>query len=86
MKTKDVLSVMRPGTFVNIYQMPIERIDRSGAEVCRQVGEITDVLGSCQNFLEFDVVLIEQRGGLMTIVCKANPAQEAVTIAAFYGL
>ena len=86
MKTKDVLSVMRPGTVVNIYQMPIERIDRSGAEVCRQVGEITYVLGSGQNFLEFDVVLIEQRGGLMTIVCKANPSQEAATIAAFYGL
>lgn len=85
MKTKDVLSVMRPGTVVNIYQVPIERIDKSGADVCRQVVEITTLLRSNQNYLEFDVVRIEQRGGLMTIVCKANPAQEAATIAAFYG-
>ena len=86
MKTKDVISVMRPGTVVNIYQVPIERIDKSGAEVCRQVGEITTMLRSNQNYLEFDVVRIEQRGGLMTVVCKANPEQEAATIAAFYGL
>lgn len=86
MKTKDVLSVMRPGTVVNIYQVPIERFDKSGVEVCRQIGEITALLQANQNYLEFDVVRIEQRGGLMTIVCKASQEQEAATIAAFYGL
>lgn len=85
MKTTDVLSVMRPETVVNIYQVPIERFGKSGAEVCRQVGEITTLLSSGQNYLEFDVVRIEHRAGLMTIVCKADAAQEAATVAAFCG-
>lgn len=84
MVVADILDIIPHGTVVHVFQMPIERFDPCGEPVLRQTGEVAVLLASQQNYLEFEAVKLEQRGGIMSITCKASPAQERATIEAFY--
>ena len=84
MKTKELLGIIPPGTVVKVRQEPIARIDSGKDPVLRQYGEVSVLLDSDQNYLDFEATRLNQEAGILCILCKADAAQEAATVSTRY--
>ena len=84
MRTRELLEVIPRGKVVKVRQEPITRIDSGKEPVLRQYGEVSVLLGSGQNYLDFEVTRLGQEAGILCVLCKADAEQEARTVAARY--
>lgn len=82
MTVKEFMALWVDNVSMAIYQEPIAGIDKSSHLVRRQSGSVDMLINSNQNYLDFNVVNLQDDDGVIVVVCRANQEQEQRTIKA----
>lgn len=80
MTVSELLPIIRPGTFVRVEQAPIKGVDTCEAPVLCQLADVETLADSKQDYLNFEVVYLYQSYRVLTLLCKANEAQEKAIV------
>lgn len=75
MTVREFLKLWADNIDVKVYQIPISKIDKSSALVCRQTADVATLLDSNQNYLDFDIENLQMDDDLLCVVCKASDEQ-----------
>lgn len=76
MTVKEFMTLWADDVSMVIYQEPIMEIDKCSHLVRRQSGSVDMLINSNQNYLDFDIVNLQDDDGRIVIVCRANKEQE----------
>ena len=83
MTVKEFMSLWIDDVNMVVYQEPIKEIDNCKDLVRRQSGSVDVLINSNQNYLDFEIVNLQDDDGRIVVVCKANKEQEERTIRAY---
>ncbi len=83
MTVREFMSLWVDDVSMVVYQEPIKAIDKCKDLIRRQSGSVDVLINSNQNYLDFEIVNLQDDGGRIVIVCKANEEQERRTIKAY---
>ena len=83
MTVREFMSLWVDDVDMVVYQTPIKEIDKNTSLVRRQSGSVDVLINSNQNYLDFEIVNLQDDDGRIVITCKANKEQTRKTIEAY---
>lgn len=83
MTVREFMSLWVDDVSIVVYQIPIKEIDKNTNLVRRQSGSVDVLINSNQNYLDFEIVNLQDDNGRIVITCKANKEQARKTIEAY---
>jgi len=83
MTVREFMSLWVDDVSMVVYQIPIKEIDKNTSLVRRQSGNVDVLINSNQNYLDFEIVNLQDDNGRIVITCKANKEQARKTIEAY---
>ena len=76
MTVREFMSWWVDNVSMRVYQEPIKEIDIYPDFICRQTGSVDVLIRINQNYLDFEIVNLQDDNGVIVIVCKANEEQK----------
>ena len=83
MTVREFMSLWVDDVDMVVYQTPIKEIDKNTSLVRRQSGSVDVLINSNQNYLDFEIVNLQDDDGRIVITCKANKEQTRKTMEAY---